>query len=89
MAGSLLSTTNEEWARLHDLRESEMAWYVPGEKAKGLVKSLLEKFVFPIVDSLRDAKMDRFRNLSFIIISTNVHRTAAYKRDRRIRSLLV
>ncbi|EPB74578.1 hypothetical protein ANCCEY_06344 [Ancylostoma ceylanicum] len=48
-----------EWATLHDLRESEMAWYVPGEKAKELVKSLLEKFVFPVVDSLQDAKMDR------------------------------
>ncbi|RCN49068.1 hypothetical protein ANCCAN_04813 [Ancylostoma caninum] len=60
-----------EWARLHDLRESEMAWYVPGEKAKELVKSLLEKFVFPFVSSLRDAKMDRFTNLSFMI--TNIY----------------
>ncbi|KHJ93631.1 hypothetical protein OESDEN_06452, partial [Oesophagostomum dentatum] len=48
-----------EWGKLHDLRESKMAWYVPGEKAKQMVKDILMKFLFPVVDSLRNATMDR------------------------------
>ncbi|VDN33023.1 unnamed protein product [Cylicostephanus goldi] len=48
-----------EWATLYDLQNAKMAWYVPGEPGKKLVKSLLEKFVFPVADSLRDEKMDR------------------------------
>ncbi|VDM65588.1 unnamed protein product [Strongylus vulgaris] len=48
-----------EWGTLHDLQQSKMAWYVPGEKGKELVKLLLRKFVFPVVDLLRDEKLDR------------------------------
>ncbi|ETN84792.1 hypothetical protein NECAME_06676, partial [Necator americanus] len=52
-----------EWGQLYGLKESKMAWYVPGEEGKGMVKLLLEKFVFPIVESLRDVNMDRLHQL--------------------------
>ncbi|KAK6750531.1 hypothetical protein RB195_002481 [Necator americanus] len=59
-----------EWGQLYGLKESKMAWYVPGEEGKGMVKLLLEKFVFPIVESLRDVNMDRDTlKKSFTILS--------------------
>ncbi|VDL79910.1 unnamed protein product [Nippostrongylus brasiliensis] len=59
LAGSLLSSTNEEWGKQYDMSEVKMAWYVPGAKAKALVEELLKKFLFPVVESLKNKDMDR------------------------------
>uniref|UniRef100_A0A7I4YPD5 BLM10_mid domain-containing protein n=2 Tax=Haemonchus contortus TaxID=6289 RepID=A0A7I4YPD5_HAECO len=48
-----------EWGRMYEMAEAKMAWYVPSEKGKQLVEALLNKFLFPVVESLKDENMDR------------------------------
>ncbi|WKY03235.1 hypothetical protein Q1695_004743 [Nippostrongylus brasiliensis] len=48
-----------EWGKQYDMSEVKMAWYVPGAKAKALVEELLKKFLFPVVESLKNKDMDR------------------------------
>lgn len=49
----------QEWAKMYDISEAKMAWYVPSEKGKELVEALLKKFLFPVVESLKNKNMDR------------------------------
>ncbi|VDP01673.1 unnamed protein product [Heligmosomoides polygyrus] len=44
---------------MYDISEAKMAWYVPSEKGKELVEALLKKFLFPVVESLKNKNMDR------------------------------
>ncbi|KAK6015019.1 hypothetical protein OSTOST_19564 [Ostertagia ostertagi] len=54
-----ISILFQEWGKMYDIAEAKMAWYVPGEKGKELVEALLKKFLFPVVESLKDKNMDR------------------------------
>ncbi|EYC04050.1 hypothetical protein Y032_0090g2387 [Ancylostoma ceylanicum] len=59
-----------EWGRLYRLEDVKMAWNVPNEKGKAVIQELVKKFLFPVMDMIRTAHVDReTMKKSFTIMS--------------------
>ncbi|KAK6055434.1 hypothetical protein COOONC_07063 [Cooperia oncophora] len=56
-----------EWSRLYKLEEMKMAWHIPTERGKAVIEEILKKFLFPVMDEIMAAQMDRLVFSRFII----------------------